>query len=237
MRYQCLRLNLETIVPPLSISIQSPTPPARKLVEYPLNTSVTSTTYLHNADALAVKPAKRLRRVLREELSGLHLRLMLARILLAPIPIDVGGRLRVLILRLIGFEIGHGTIMAGTPTITGSKDIYRNLTIGRGCWINVGCLFDLGAAINIGNNVSIGHEVIVLTNSHEIGTPYQRAAKLCATPVTIDNGAWLGSRCTILPGVNIGAGAIVAAGAVVHHDVPPNTLVAGVPARVVKLLS
>jgi maltose O-acetyltransferase len=56
-------------------------------------------------------------------------------------------------------------------------------------------------------------------------------------PVTIGNGAWLGARCTILPGVNVGEGAIVAAGAVVTHDVPANTMVAGVPARAIRDLS
>ena len=54
--------------------------------------------------------------------------------------------------------------------------------------------------------------------------------------MVIKDGAWLGARCTILPGVTVGEGAIVAAGAVVHRDVAPNTLVAGVPARVVKEL-
>ncbi|MEP7190805.1 MAG: DapH/DapD/GlmU-related protein, partial [Roseiflexaceae bacterium] len=82
-----------------------------------------------------------------------------------------------------------------------------------------------------------GHHVVVLTGSHEVGPPSQRAAALYTKTVTIGDGAWLGARCTILPGVTIGAGAIVAAGAVVNRDVPPNTLVAGIPAHVVKSLA
>jgi maltose O-acetyltransferase len=91
--------------------------------------------------------------------------------------------------------------------------------------------------VTIGNNVSFGHQVIVLTNTHDIGPASRRAATLCSKAVTIGNGAWLGARCTILPGVTIGDGAVVAAGSVVNEDVPANVLVAGVPARLVRLLS
>jgi maltose O-acetyltransferase len=126
--------------------------------------------------------------------------------------------------------------MWGTPTITGGRDLYRKLTIGQGCWFNVDCFFDLGASINIGDHVAIGHQVMILTTSHEIGPPEQRAAALETRPVRIESGAWLGARCTILPGVTIGAGAIVAAGAVVSRDVSPNTMVVGIPARAIKSL-
>jgi acetyltransferase-like isoleucine patch superfamily enzyme len=179
----------------------------------------------------------KIRQLLREEFAGIHLRLLIARMLLALLPIHVGGRVRTMILKLIGFQIGRGTIMAGMPTIILDGNTYKKLVIGEGCWINIDCMFDLGAEIRIGSKVSIGHGVLVLTRSHEIGTSRQRAVTLFTKPVNICNGVWLGSRSTILPGVTIGAGAIVAAGSVVHHDVPPNTLVAGVPARVIKELS
>jgi maltose O-acetyltransferase len=97
-------------------------------------------------------------------------------------------------------------------------------------------LFDLGAEIRIGSHVSIGHDVLVLTISHQIGSSRHRALTPFAKPVDIGSGAWIGSRSTILPGVTIGSGAIVAAGSVVHHDVAPNTMVAGVPARAIKAL-
>jgi maltose O-acetyltransferase len=179
----------------------------------------------------------KVRQLLREEFAGIHLRLLIARMLLAPLPIHVGGRVRTMILKLIGFQIGRGTILAGMPTIILDGNTYKKLVIGEGCWINIGCSFDLGAEIRIGSKVSIGHGVLVLTRSHEVGTSRQRAVTLFTKPVNIGSGVWLGSRSTILPGVTIGAGAIVAAGSVVHHDVPPNTLVAGVPARVIKELS
>jgi maltose O-acetyltransferase len=175
--------------------------------------------------------------LLRAEFEGLHLRLLLAQILLAPLPIHVGGRLRAYVLKLVGFRIGRGTVLAGMPVITLGGNGYNNLVIGQGCWINIGCLFDLGAEIRIGDRVSIGHGAIILTCSHEVGTTEQRAFKLFNKPVSIGSGAWLGSRTTILPGVTVGAGAIVAAGSVVHQDVPPNTVVAGVPARIARDLA
>jgi maltose O-acetyltransferase len=180
-------------------------------------------------------PTGKLWHVIREECAGLHARLLLARLLLVWLPIDVGGRVRVFLLRAC-FRIGKGTMMAGTPRFTGGKDVYRNLTIGSGCWFNVGCFFDLNDSITVGNDVSFGHEVFVLTTSHETGPSSRRASASYCKPVTIGDGAWLGSRCTILPGVDIGAGAVVAAGALVHKTVPPNTMVAGVPARAVKYL-
>jgi maltose O-acetyltransferase len=196
-----------------------------------------------NADARSEKRAghlaralAKLQQLLREELVGFHPRLFFARLLLWPLPINVGRRVRVRLLRRIGFSIGHGTVMAGTPEFSGDKNMYRNLTIGENCWFNVHCFLDLGSAITIGDNVSFGHQVIVLTNSHEIGPSTGRASTISSKPVTIGSGAWLGARVTILPGVNIGPGAVVAAGSVVHEDVPANTLVAGTPARMVRLL-
>ena len=196
-----------------------------------------------NADACSKKRVGYFARVwakgqqlLKEEFVGLHLRLLLARLLLWPFPINVGGRVRVRILRRIGFHIGHGTVMAGTPEFSGDKNMYRNLTIGENCWFNIHCFLDLGSSITIGKNVYFGHQVVVLTNSHEIGPSTGRASTINSKPVTIGSGAWLGARVTILPGVNIGPGAVVAAGSVVHEDVPANTMVAGTPARMVRLL-
>ena len=182
------------------------------------------------------RPRGRMGRVLHEEFQGFHLRLLLLRLVLWPLPMNVGGRLRALAMKLAGFRIGYGTIFAQLPAFTGDGTLYGQLRIGGLCWFNVGCFFDLGAPITIGHNVSFGQQVMVLTSSHAIGPAGRRAAGLVYKPVTIGNGAWLGARCTILPGVSIGDGAIVAAGAIVHQDVPANALVAGVPARIVRSL-
>ncbi len=179
---------------------------------------------------------KRLVGLIRDELHGLNWRTLLARVLLAPLPRYVGGRVRPAVLRLVGFQVGPETVMWGTPYLSGPADLHRSLRIGQGCWFNYGCQLELGAAVEIGAGVSVGHQVMVLTTTHEVGPATRRAGEPCSRPVRIGRGVWLGSRCLVLPGVTIGEGAIVAAGALVNRDVPPHTLVAGVPARVVRQL-
>ena len=174
--------------------------------------------------------------VMREELEGLHPRLQLVRLAMALLPPYVGSRLRTHLFRATGFSIGDGTVMWGMPTILGDGKIYQRLRIGRECWINVGCLFDVNAEIVLGDRVALGQEVMILTNSHCIGDRSRRAGSLKAKPIYVGEGAWLSTRCTLLPGVTIGEGAVVAAGAVVTKAVPPNVLVGGVPARVLREL-
>ncbi|MFZ0547944.1 MAG: acyltransferase [Candidatus Promineifilaceae bacterium] len=178
----------------------------------------------------------KIRQLLAEETGGVHLRFLFARLILAFLPMHAGNRLRSVVLRLAGFDIGHGTFMADTPTIAGVGDIYKRLHIGKSCYFNIGCFFDLNADIRIDDNVSCGQQVMLLTHTHEIGYEYRRAGKLLPLPVHIEDGVWLGARCIILPGVTVGRGAVVAAGAVVTKDVVPQTLVAGVPARVIRQL-
>ena len=183
-------------------------------------------------------PRASLLQKVREELASLNLRLSLTRAILSPLPPNVGTRVRVQVMRMAGFRIGRGTMFWGMPIIVGEGDVVSKLNIGEGCWFNVGCYLELGEEIHIGNDVSFGPEAMILTSTHDtrVGTPARRAVEISSLPVVIKNGAWLGARSTILPGVTVGEGAIVAAGAVVHRDVPPNTLVAGVPAKVVKNL-
>ncbi len=174
--------------------------------------------------------------LLREETEGLHWRLLFAQMLLAPLPLHVGNRVRAYGLRLAGFDIGHGTVIWETPRITGAGDLYARLHIGKFCWINVGTFFNLGGKITIGDRVGIGHEVMFLTDTHAIGGAERRAGAVHALPITIGDGVWIGARATILPGVTIGAGAIIAAGSLVAKDVPANVLAGGVPAKVIKEL-
>jgi maltose O-acetyltransferase len=175
-------------------------------------------------------------RVLRSEFGGIQWRYLAVRLLLWPVPVHSGGRLRSLALRCAGFRIGGGTLFADLPRFPGGQLYLPNLAIGAGCWFNVGCTFDLGAAITIGDNVLVGHEVLVLTTTHGVGLRARRGSDGISLPVSIGDGCWLGARCMILPGVAVGAGAVVAAGAVVTEDVPANSMVAGVPARVMKTL-
>lgn len=106
------------------------------------------------------------------------------------------------------------------------------IRIGKNVFINHGCSFlDLGG-ITIEDNVQIGPKVNIITENHPIDPANRKSLDLKA--VHIGKNVWIGAAATILPGVTIGANAVVAAGAVVRHDVDANTIVAGVPARVVK---
>jgi maltose O-acetyltransferase len=171
-----------------------------------------------------------------DETDGLHWRLLLAQSIMATLPPYVGNRLRVSLLGLAGFDIGKGTVIWGRIMITGSGNLYDRLHIGESCWFNDACQLDLNAPIHIGNRVSLGHQVLLMTSTHAIGNSIRRAGEFVTCPIHIGDGAWLGSRCTILPGITVGEGAVVAAGAIVTNDVRPNTLVAGVPAKIIRCL-
>jgi maltose O-acetyltransferase len=93
---------------------------------------------------------------------------------------------------------------------------------------------DLMAPVRIGNHVYMGYDVTLITVDHAISPAAQRCGTLVHGPIEIGDGAWIGSRAMVLPGVRIGRGAVVAAGAIVTKDVAPNTLVAGVTARFVR---
>lgn len=129
--------------------------------------------------------------------------------------------------------------ITGKPTPEGFRlfppfyaNIGRNISVGKGVFINTGCHFgDLGG-ITLGDNVLLGSNVVIATANHDFDPKNRRTA--WPAPVVIGNNVWIGSSVTIVPGVTIGDGAIVAAGAVVTKDVPPNTVVAGVPARVLR---
>jgi acetyltransferase-like isoleucine patch superfamily enzyme len=141
------------------------------------------------------------------------------------------------LLRLVGFDIGAQTVIGGGIRIAGVNDFQRRFSIGTRSWVNAGCYFDVSERIDIGSNVAIAQGVLVLTQSHHLGDSSRRAGALVKAPVRIGDGCWIGARAVILPGVTIGRGAVVAAGAVVVSDVPPDTMVGGVPARAIKSLT
>ena len=87
---------------------------------------------------------------------------------------------------------------------------------------------------DIGDRALIGHNAVIATLNHNMD-PAQRA-NLLPAPVHIGNDVWMGANVTVLPGVTIGDGAVIAAGAVVTKDVAPNTVVGGVPAKLIKEL-
>ncbi|MGD0765944.1 MAG: acyltransferase [Dehalococcoidia bacterium] len=177
---------------------------------------------------------KSIRAQMALELSEMHWAFLLANALLAPIPKEAGGRLRPLVYRMIGIRIGRGTCIGKGWHIEGMGRPYGRLTIGEHCYIR-GVRFELNAPIRIGNRVVVSDGVLITTDRHEVGSPQQRMGHIRSRPVTIGDGAWVQRQAMVL-GVDVGAGAIVGSGAVVTKDVPPNTFVAGVPARIVREL-
>lgn len=111
-------------------------------------------------------------------------------------------------------------------------DYGRNITVGRNVFINSGCHFQDQGGITIGDGALIGHSVVLATLDHD-KDPAKRHI-LHPAPIVLGENVWIGANATVLSGVTIGDGAIVAAGAVVTRDVPPNTVVGGVPARVLR---
>jgi maltose O-acetyltransferase len=174
--------------------------------------------------------------VSREELASLDPRLWLVQTIGAVLPPYVGARLRAQLLRFAGVEVGKGTVLGGRVWIGGGRHPGTRVRIGRDCFVNDGVRLDTTATITIGDNVAIGHGVTVVTSSHEIGDSARRSMALTGQPVSIGTASWIGARATILPGVVIGNGAIVAAGAVVGRSVDAGTLVGGVPARPIRAL-
>jgi maltose O-acetyltransferase len=175
-------------------------------------------------------------RTIREDLEPVVSRHALA-YLAETLPSSAFSRTRTAMLRAAGVKIGAHSLIQGKVRLTGHGNPCEMLSIGEQTLITGGLHVDLGAAVRIGNMVRIGHDVSLLTINHAVGPFYLRAGTSFFGEIVIEDGCWLASRCTVLPGVTIGAGAIVAAGSVVTRSVPKHTLVAGVPARVVRELS
>jgi len=152
------------------------------------------------------------------------------------LPSSAFFRTRTAMLRAAGVRIGKHALIQGKLRLTGPGNPCELLHIGESTLITGGLHVDLGAAVRIGKMVRIGHDVSLLTINHDVGPPYLRAGTSFSAEIVIGDGAWLASRCTVLPGVTVGAGSIVGAGSMVTRDVPPHTLVAGVPARVIREL-
>ena len=111
-------------------------------------------------------------------------------------------------------------------------DFGRNIRIGKNVFINSGCCFQDQGGIELGDGCLIGHQVVIATLNHDLD-PRKRGGMVPA-PVRLGKNVWVGAHATILAGVTIGDNAVVAAGAVVTGDVPPDMVVGGVPARVIK---
>lgn len=129
-------------------------------------------------------------------------------------------------LRMIGTKIGRKSFIMKRNYFMAPW----RLTIGEYSHINRDCIIDARAGITIGNNVSISHRVNLMTGGHDPKSPVFSGSDAA---IVIDDYVWLGVGCTVLKGVRVGEGAVVAAGAVVANDVEPYTIVGGVPAKMI----
>ena len=123
----------------------------------------------------------------------------------------------------------NNTLNLTTPFYT---DFGKNIEIGENVFINFDCIFMDRGGIKIGDNVFIAPRVNLITENHGLNSNARR--NLISKEIVIKNNVWIGTSATILQGVTIGENAIVGAGAVVTKDVPPNVIVVGNPARVIK---
>ncbi|OZM71124.1 transferase [Amycolatopsis antarctica] len=108
-----------------------------------------------------------------------------------------------------------------------------NIRVGRDVFVNQGCRFNDIGGIEIGDEVMIGPDVSLISSGHPLA-PAERRSGVTSAPITIGRNVWIGASAIILQGVTIGVDAVVAAGSVVTRDVPPRSLVAGNPARVLR---
>lgn len=135
---------------------------------------------------------------------------------------------RNLLSRLFGKTVDE-SFRAFPPFYT---DFGKNITVGKNVFINACCHFQDHGGVSLGDGCQIGHNVVFATLNHGLA-PEDRQTTYPA-PITLGKNVWVGSNSTILQGVTIGDNAVIAAGAVVTKDVPENTIVGGVPARIIR---
>jgi len=131
--------------------------------------------------------------------------------------------------RVMKVSIGQQTHVSMRWFVTGYP-VRAHVSIGNNCVINREVYLDGRVGVVIGNNVNVSFQTCILSLHHDHNAPTFPAV---GGVVTIHDHAWIGARATLLPGVTVGEGAVVAAGAVVTRDVAPYTVVGGVPARVI----
>ena len=166
------------------------------------------------------------------------LRFGLFTLAMVPYRVALFPPVRAVWLRLLGAKIGRRSILHDVRFFNLYRRGLKGRRIGDDCFVGDECLLDLADEIRIEDHVTLAERVLVLTHTN-VGYrdhPLQPHFPKMAAPVTIRRGSFVGAAVTILPGLTIGPEAFVAAGSVVTADVPPRTVVAGVPARPLRTL-
>lgn len=133
---------------------------------------------------------------------------------------------------LLGSELPEGLAVLAPVYF----DYGTGTHFGKGVFVNHGCYFMDGGAIHIGDNVFIGPFCGFYTAGHPIKSAERNQGLEQALPITIGDNCWLGANVSVLQGVTIGSGCVIAAGSVVTKDLPDNCIAAGVPASVKKYI-
>jgi acetyltransferase-like isoleucine patch superfamily enzyme len=157
---------------------------------------------------------------------------------MVPYRLALVPQLRAPWLRLLGARIGRRTVVHDVRFFNLYRRGLAGLEIGDECFLGDECLLDLAEGIRLEEQVTLAERVLLLTHLN-VGYrdhPLQERFPAMAAPVVIERGAFLGANVTVLAGVRIGSRSFVAAGSVVTDDVPPGTLVAGVPARTIRAI-
>jgi acetyltransferase-like isoleucine patch superfamily enzyme len=142
---------------------------------------------------------------------------------------DDADEIRAVFSDLIGHKVDDSFSLIPPFYTTGGE----NIRVGRNVFINQNCtMYDLGG-IDIADDVMIGPNVSIITSGHPI-EPSHRRGSVIAKPIVIERNVWIAAGATIIGGTTVGENSVVAAGSVVTKDVPPNTLVGGNPARVIR---
>lgn len=137
---------------------------------------------------------------------------------------------KLFMMRKLGHEIGEGTKIVGPVFCTGK------LIVGKDCWIGKNLVVNGNGCVTIGDRCDIAPEVAFQTGGHMIGTAQRRAGAGVTYDISVGDGCWIGARSTILGGVHIGEGCVIAACACVCNSMEKNSLVGGVPAKIIRKL-
>jgi maltose O-acetyltransferase len=167
-----------------------------------------------------------------------HGRFSVVNTVLRVTPPFVSGYVRGRLYRWAGMNLHPGAfVMGNIELIGGRRGHVKQVTMGDGVVISTNVTMNPDASITIGDRVTLGPYVKLYTSGHELGPGSKRCqAEVVAHPIVIEPGCWLAVGVTVLPGVTIGHGSVVAAGAVVEKSVPPDSYVQGVPATVTRKL-
>lgn len=144
--------------------------------------------------------------------------------------------LRVAFLRLFGAKIGSNTVIERIRFVNLYRTGIVGISIGKNCYLGDGVVLDTAERISLEDDVTLSFDVMVLTHTN-VGYrdhPVQAHIPSVAKPTMFKKGCFIGVRAVILPGLTVGEGAAVAAGAIVTKDVPAKTLMGGVPAKVIR---